>query len=68
MKQENGCSNIIDLVKARLQRISNSLTEQEVNAAITDFKQWEMYRGKLAEWFQGTTVFFCYLFQIYQTY
>lgn len=67
-KTGEGHSNIVDLVKARLGRLLNSLTEEEVNAAFADFKQWEVYCGKLAKWFQGTIVLSLSLSQKYQTY
>ena len=67
-KQENGCSDIIDLGKARLRQISNSLIEQEVNAATLILNSGKCIVGSLLKRFQGTIVFSLYLFQKYQTY
>ena len=42
-KHENGVSNVVDIVKARLRRIANSIDLEEVKESVKSLKEWEFY-------------------------
>ena len=46
-------SGVSDDVKARLRRIANSTSEEEIQTAIKDLKEWDRYNGKVKAWFEG---------------
>ena len=52
-KSKHGVSNIADEVKARIQRIANSPTDDLACHAITDFQEWDRYNDKKKSWFEG---------------
>ena len=56
-KRDNGVVNIAGDVLCRLKRIDHSLKVSDVQTSGKDFKEWEMYKGKLKNWFQGNTYF-----------
>ena len=56
-KQDNGVVNIAGDVLRRLRRIPHSLKVSDVQTSVKHFKQWEMYKGKLKNWFEGNTYF-----------
>ena len=57
-KHENGVSNVLDIVKARLRRIANSIDLEELKESVKSLKEWEFYGKKLKSWFEGTVLFF----------
>ena len=57
-KHENGVSNVLDIVKARLRRIANSIDLEELKESVKSLKEWEFYGKKLKSWFKGTILFF----------
>ena len=56
-KRDNGVVNIAGDVLCRLRRIAHSLKLSDVQTSVKDFKEWEMYKGKLKNWFAGNTYF-----------
>ena len=42
-EHENGVSNVLDIVKARLRRIANSIDLEEVKESDKSLKEWEFY-------------------------
>ena len=56
-KSEHGISNIVDEVKARIRRITNSPTIDFASQAITDLQEWDRYSDKLKSWFEGILPF-----------
>ena len=56
-KKDNGVANIAGDVPFRLRRIAYSLKVSDVQFSVKDFKEWEMYKGKLKDWFEGHTYF-----------
>ena len=46
----NGVVNIAEDVLCRLRRIAHSLEVSDVQTSVKDFKEWEMYQGKLKNW------------------
>ena len=57
-KHENGVSNVLDIVKARLRRIANSSDLEELKESVKSLKEWEFYGKKLKSCFEGTILFF----------
>ena len=57
-KHENGVSNVLDILKARLRRIANSSDLEELKESVKSLKEWEFYGKKLKSWFEGTILFF----------
>ena len=57
-KHENGVSNVLDILKARLRRITNSSDLEELKESVKSLKEWEFYGKKLKSWFEGTILFF----------
>ena len=57
-KHENGVSNVLHIVKARLRRIANSVDLEELKETVKSLKEWEFYGKKLKSWFEGTILFF----------
>ena len=57
-KHENGVSNVLHIVKARLRRIANSIDLEELKETVKSLKEWEFYGKKLKSWFEGTILFF----------
>ena len=56
-KKDNGVANIAGDVLCKLRRIAHSLKESDVQTSVKDFKEWEMNKGKLKNWFEGNTYF-----------
>ena len=56
-KKDNGVANIAGDVLFRLRRIAHPLKVSDVQSSVKDFKEWEMYKGKLKNWFEGNTYF-----------
>ena len=56
-KKDNGVANIAGDVLFRLRRIAHSLKVSDVQSSVKDFKEWEMHKGKLKNWFEGNTYF-----------
>ena len=56
-KKDNVVANIAGDVLFRLRMIAYSLKESDVQSSVKDFKEWEMYKGKLKNWFEGNTYF-----------
>ena len=54
VKQSNNVSMIADDAKCRLRCIANSLSIDECNKAVNDFRSWEHYRGQLVGYFEKT--------------
>ena len=48
----------IDIVKAGLRRIANSIDLEELKESVKSLKEWEFYGKKLKSWFEGTILFF----------
>ena len=46
-KHENGVSNILDTVKARLRRIAKSIDLEELKESVKSLKEWELYGKKV---------------------
>ena len=46
-------TNIADDVKCRHRRIANSLTKEEALNAVSNFRNWDHFKGKLRNWFNG---------------
>ena len=46
-KKDNGVTNIAGDVLCRLRGIAHSLKVSDVQTSVKDFKEWEMYKGKL---------------------
>ena len=44
-KHENGVSNVVDIAKARLRRIVNSIDLEELKESVKSLKEWE-FMGK----------------------
>ena len=57
-RHENGVSNVLDIVRARLRRIANSIDLEELKESVKSLKEWEFYGKKLKSWFEGTILFF----------
>ena len=57
-KHENGVSNVLDIVKAWLKRIADSIDLEELKESVKSLKEWEFYGKKLKSWFEGTILFF----------
>ena len=57
-EHENGVPNVLDIVKARLRRIANSIDLEELKESVKSLKEWEFYGKKLKSWFEGTILFF----------
>ena len=57
-EHENGVPNVLDIVKARLRRIANSIDLEELKESVKSLKEWEFYEKKLKSWFEGTILFF----------
>ena len=57
-KHQNGVSNVLDIVKAWLRRIANSIDLEELKESVKSLKEWEFYGKKLKSWFEGTILFF----------
>ena len=53
VKKENGVADIVDRVVARLRRIANSASENEIQESLKDIFSWGRYKGKLKAWFKG---------------
>ena len=53
VKKENGVADIADIVVARLRRLANSVSENEIQESLKDFCSWGRYKGKLKAWFEG---------------
>ena len=53
IKSDNGMANIADDVTCRLHRVANSLTNENALNAANDFRNWEHFKGKLGNWFNG---------------
>ena len=49
-KHENGVSNVLDIVKARLTRIGNSIDLEELRESVKSLKEREFYGTKLKSW------------------
>ena len=45
-KHENGVSNVLDIVKARLRRIANSSDLEELKESAKSLKEWEFFGKK----------------------
>ena len=43
----------MDDLKGRLCRIAHSVTKKELNEAIDDLRNWELYQEKLKTWVEG---------------
>ena len=56
-KRGNGMVNIASDVLCRLSRIAHSLKVSDVQTPVKDFKEWEICKGKLKNWFEGNTYF-----------
>ena len=56
-KHENGVSNVLDIVKARLRKIANRIYLEELKESVKSLKEWELYVKKLKSWFEGTILF-----------
>ena len=56
-KHEIGVSNVVDIVKARLRRIANSIDLEELKESVKSLKEWEFYGKKSKPWFE---VPFCF--------
>ena len=46
VKKENGVADIADIVVARLRRIANSASKNDVQKSCKDFCSWGRYKGK----------------------
>ena len=46
-------TNIADDVKCRLHRVANSLTNENAPNAANYFRNWDHFKGKLRNWFNG---------------
>ena len=46
-------TNIADDVKCRLHRVANSLTNENALNAANYFRNWDHFKGKLRNWFNG---------------
>ena len=57
-KHQNGVSNVLDIVKAWLRRIANSINLEELKKPVKSLKEWEFFGKKLKSWFEGTILFF----------
>ena len=57
-KHQNGVSNVLDIVKAWLRRIANSIDLEELKKSVKSLKEWEFFGKKLKSWFEGTILFF----------
>ena len=57
IKHENGVSNVLDVVKARLRKIANRIDLEELKESVKSFKEWELYVKKLKSWCEGTILF-----------
>ena len=57
-KHQNGVSNVLDIVKAWLRRIANSINLEELKKSVKSLKEWEFFGKKLKSWFEGTILFF----------
>ena len=42
-KHENGMSKFLDIVKARLRRIVNSIDSEELKESVKALKEWQFY-------------------------
>ena len=51
VKKENGVADVAVIVVARLRRIANSASENEIQESLKDFCSWGRYKGKL-KWFE----------------
>ena len=49
-------ANIADDVKCKLRRIANSLTKEDALNAVNNFRNWDHFKGKLRNWFNGTAI------------
>ena len=56
-EKDNSVANIAGDVLCRLRRITHLLKVSDVQTSVKDFKEWEMYKGKLKNWFEGNTYF-----------
>ena len=56
-KHENGVSNVVDIVKARLRRIAKSIDLEELKELVKSLKEREFYGKKSKSWFE---VPFCF--------
>ena len=45
-KHENGVSNVLDILKARLRRIANSSDLEELKESAKSLKEWEFFGKK----------------------
>ena len=53
LKKDIGVANVAGDVLCRLRRIANWLKVYDVQTSVKDFEDWEMYKGKLKNWYEG---------------
>ena len=54
-KRDSGVANIAGNVLCRLRRVVHLLEVSNVQTSVKNFKECEMYKGKLKNWYEGST-------------